>query len=233
MARRGLAAIALLAIRGAAVGQEPRPNLTEWKDTQAAKKANASAAAAKESKMAAVNKVVDLLENLQGKVLAEGETEAKTYEKFACFCKDTTKEKVEEIQKNEDAKAELSATIEDLSSKRTDADQLIQDKEDEIVQHEKDQASADAQRAGTKKEYDANAADLEAALEALNGAIMTLKASKKPSFAQVQSVAETVRTAALLADALGVAGEAAAKAAAFLQQAPANEVQMQDYDFHS
>jgi len=242
MAFRTVAALAL-ALRGvtaSAFAEDPaRPNLTEWKGAQAEKAAAADAAAAKEKKMAAVNKAIELMESLQAQVLQEGEAEAKTYEKFACFCKDTTKEKIEAIQKNEDSKEELSATIEELSTKREDQDALIQEKQDEIAKLEEEQKVKDSERAGTKKEYDTNAADLTAALEALQGAIKTLKASKKPSFAQVQSISETIKTAALLADALGVGGAAAGKAAEmFLQQepaegAPANEVQMQDYDFHS
>jgi len=215
-----------------------RPNLTEWKGKQAEKAAAADAKAAKDKKMAAVNKAVELMESLQAQVLEEGEAEAKTYEKFACFCKDTTKEKVEAIQKGEDSKAELSATIEELTTNREDQDLLIREKQDEIAKLEEEQKVKDAERAGTKKEYDTNAADLTAALEALEGAIKTLKASKKPSFAQVQSISETLKTAALLADALGVDGAAAGKVAdMFLQEpaegAPTNEVQMQDYDFHS
>merc|ERR1719162_1817645 len=49
---------------------------------------------------------------------------------------------------------------------------------------------------------------------------------------QLQSVSQTVQTAAMLADALGLGDESTQSALAFLQQ-PANEVQMKDYDFHS
>merc|ERR1719238_1098329 len=44
----------------------------------------------------------------------------------------------------------------------------------------------------------------------------------------------TIRTAVLLADALGLGSASARRAAAlFLQEAPANEVPMEDYKFHS
>jgi len=217
-----------------ALSPEPRPNLTKWQEQQAEAKAEKEAVAARQKKMAAVGKVVELLDTLQAKILAEGEAEAKTYEKFACFCKDTTKERVEAIQKGEDDKAALSATIEELASQRDTHDENIQTAQDTIAELEKAQAEADAERAATKKEYDANAADLKAALDALTGALKTLKASKSPaSFAQLSGVSNTLRSAMGLAEALGLPGaEAAGKAVAFLQQ-PVNEVQMQDYDFHS
>merc|ERR1719291_431953 len=84
---------------------------------------------------------------------------------------------------------------------------------------------AKKERAKALKLYQFNDADLQAALAALEGAIASLKASRNPSFAQVQSVMKTVRTAALLADALGPEG---AKA---LQEpfSPPTE----DYKFHS
>eukprot|EP00429_Kryptoperidinium_foliaceum_P080210 CAMPEP_0176214662 /NCGR_PEP_ID=MMETSP0121_2-20121125/16285_1 /TAXON_ID=160619 /ORGANISM="Kryptoperidinium foliaceum, Strain CCMP 1326" /LENGTH=119 /DNA_ID=CAMNT_0017553753 /DNA_START=46 /DNA_END=401 /DNA_ORIENTATION=+ len=117
MARLTALLLSIVAV-GAREAQEPRPNLTEWQDHQKAAAAEKAAVAAREKKTAAVSKVLTMLEGLQGKVLAEGEAEAKTYEKFACFCKDTTKEKVEAIQKGEDDAAALAAAIEELASQR-------------------------------------------------------------------------------------------------------------------
>ena len=61
-----------------------------WKKEQKAKQDEKDAAAAKQSKMAAVDKVTSMLEELQQKVVEEGEAEAQTYDKFACFCKTTS-----------------------------------------------------------------------------------------------------------------------------------------------
>jgi len=74
-------------------------------------------------------------------------------------------------------------------------------------------------------------ADLSGALEALEGAIGALKASKKPSLIQVQNIMKTVRMAAVMADALGLSSVATQKAFALFQEEP--EVPTQDYDFHS
>merc|ERR1712012_276925 len=65
-----------------------RPSMDDWKKKKEAEAAGKQAKVDKQSKMAAVDKVVALLEDLQSKVLQEGESEANTYNKFACWCKD-------------------------------------------------------------------------------------------------------------------------------------------------
>merc|ERR1719265_2761249 len=66
--------------------------------------------------MAAVNKVVQMLEDLQAQVLAEGEAEAATYNKFACFCKTTQKDKSDSIATGKTDKESLMADIKKFTS---------------------------------------------------------------------------------------------------------------------
>merc|ERR1719507_1105105 len=182
--------------------------------------------------MAAVNKVTAMLEGLKSQVLSEGEAEAATYNKFACFCKDTTEEKVEAIKEGDDNKEDLTATIKDLQSEREELDATIKELLSDIETAEKDMKKAKAERAEELATYKANEADLTAALEALTGAIQKMKASKSPSLLQFQSMRKTIKTAMMLADALNIGSVATQKTVStFLQQAP--EVQMEDYKFHS
>merc|ERR1719410_1411388 len=90
---------------------------------------------------------------------------------------------------------------------------------------------AENERAQELKVYKANAADLSAALEALEGAIKAMKKSKGPSLMELKSVAKTIREAAMLADAMSISTPARHKATMFVQEAP--EVNMEDYKFHS
>merc|ERR1719264_379458 len=103
-----------------------RPTKKQWEAGKAAEAEKQAAKDAKEAKMAGVNKVISLLEELRTKVLHEGESEAATYNKFACFCKDTTKEKSAAIKKGEGDKATLTSTIEDMTAKRNFLDEKIQ-----------------------------------------------------------------------------------------------------------
>eukprot|EP00928_Gymnodinium_smaydae_P039284 TRINITY_DN2685_c0_g3_i1.p1 TRINITY_DN2685_c0_g3~~TRINITY_DN2685_c0_g3_i1.p1 ORF type:complete len:755 (-),score=204.24 TRINITY_DN2685_c0_g3_i1:65-2329(-) len=226
---QGLACASVVRLLSVAAETTQRPSYSDWQKSQEGVAEEAAAVKARHSKMAAVEKVIDLLEGLQSKVTQEGESEAQTYNKFSCFCKDTTAEKTKDIQSVEDNKGELTASIEERSRARDDLDTHIGTLNDEITDAENAMKIAAAERAGTLKTYETNAEDLKAAIAALNGAIGSLKTSKAPALVQIQSMAGTLRTAALLADALGL--ESAHKVAAFLQANP--DVPMQDYDFHS
>jgi septal ring factor EnvC (AmiA/AmiB activator) len=153
--------------------------------------------------MAAVNKVITMLEDSQAQVLKEGEEEAASYNKFACFCKDTTKDKTESINKGTDDDERLSTSIEDKNSHRNDLDDEIKDLEEEIESEESEMKEATKEREETNAVFLKNAGDLEAALSGLEGAIQVLKKSK-PALVQVAEARKTVKGIAELADAMGL-----------------------------
>merc|ERR1719472_147788 len=183
--------------------------------------------------MAAVDKVVSMLEDLQLQVLAEGEAEAATYNKFACFCKTTRKEKSEAIKTGKDDKASLSADIKKLSKERDDLDDKIAKLQKAIKKAETAMKKRTQKSDAANKVYKTNEADVKAALYALTEAIKVLKSSKTPSLVQLQSIGKTVQQAALMADALGLGGDKVQKAATFLLQQGDVPVEMEDYKFHS
>jgi hypothetical protein len=210
-----------------------RPTNEEWKADQKGAADAKAAAGADEAKMAAVNKVVSMLEDLQLQVLAEGEAEAATYNKFACFCKTTQKDKSSSIKTGKDDKTSLTADIKKLSKQRDDLDVKIGKLADAIKKAEKKMKEATEKSDQEKAVYNTNDADLKAALASLTEAIKVLKSSKTPSLLEIQSVGKTVQRAALMADALGLGGANVQKAATFFLQQGEVPVEMEDYKFHS
>jgi len=209
------------------------PTNKEWKAEQAKAAADKAAAGASQSKMAAVDKVVSMLEDLQLQVLAEGEAEAATYNKFACFCKTTQKDKSKSIKTGKTDKTSLQMDIEKYSKARDGLDKKIAKLEDDIETAEKAMEKATKASDKALSIYKTNDADLSSALQSLNDAIKTLKSSKSPSLVQLQSISDTIKQASLMADALGLGGAQVQKAAtAFLQQTDV-PVEMEDYKFHS
>merc|ERR1719421_639066 len=174
------------------------------------------------------------MEGLRTKILAEGEEEAHTYDKMACFCKDTTAEKQAAIEDGENKKEELMSQIAELTEMRDELDETIKSLLEEIKAAEEEIAKATEGREKEKALFEKNSADLISALEALDAAIASLKSSKPASFLQLQGLGKTVRKALDLADALGLAGAThASRMVTSLLQQDQPGVPMQDYDFHS
>jgi len=240
---QALALAAVVALAGATDTPQDGQNVSEYKKLKADEKLEADAVVDKQKKGAAVGKVAAMLENLRKEVLAEGEAEAQAYNKFACWCKETTADKKEAIKNNGDAKTTIKANIDDLRVKRGAFTEGMVESETEL----KDvinQLKVNAQEHKEKMEkFNVNHADLGAALEALQGAIAALKASKlnEPAAdgaALLQAgvsakVKGTIRTSLLMADALGLprAKGASRAAEALLQEQP--EVEMEDFKFKS
>jgi flagellar biosynthesis chaperone FliJ len=223
-------------VLGAAVTEvkaDPRPSNKAWKADQQAAADSKAAAGADDAKMAAVNKVVSMLEDLQAQVLAEGEAEAATYNKFACFCKTTQNDKSDAIKTGKDDKESLTADIKKFSKQRDDLDKKISGLESDIEKAEKKMKAATDKSDAALKVYTTNEADLSAALASLNEAIKVLKSSKSPSLVQLQSVGKTMQEAALMADALGLSGAAVQNVATFFLQQGDVPVESEDYKFHS
>merc|ERR1719456_1057088 len=175
-----------------------------------------------------VEKVVEMIRDLQTQVQEEGTKEATTYDKFACFCKSKTDEKTKAIEAGETSVSELTATLDSLTSKRGTLVENIQNLNSEIAGYEDQLKEASGLRKDEKATFEANLLDMNKAISSLERAINTLKASK--SLVAVKSV---VRKSLLLADALDIlpASLQGRKVVTALLAQP--DVPVSDYDFHS
>ena len=159
--------------------------------------------AARANEVSPVEKVVTMLEDLQTQVVVEGKAEAKTYDKFACFCKDMTAEKTDAISAGTDKSADLSALIEQLTNDRSTADDDINDLNKKIDDLDKSMKENKEKRAAEKATYDALHAELSKGITDLTNAVNTLKGSRPASLMSLKSVIKTIRQAAFMGDAMG------------------------------
>jgi predicted nucleic acid-binding Zn-ribbon protein len=194
--------------------------------------------AAERARVTPIEKVVDLLANLKAEVEKDGVSEADNYNKFACFCKDTTKTKSESILQGKDAINSLSAEIAQktaLKEQQEDALVATKQKKEELVAT---LAQTEADCATAKAAYEATDADLSKAISSLKGAIDTLEKSKPvggAAAAGLLSIKETIKNSIAMADALQMVedGPKWSAAAAFLQQTTAVDPSDPEYKFHS
>eukprot|EP00933_Yihiella_yeosuensis_P030835 TRINITY_DN243_c0_g7_i1.p1 TRINITY_DN243_c0_g7~~TRINITY_DN243_c0_g7_i1.p1 ORF type:complete len:721 (+),score=270.55 TRINITY_DN243_c0_g7_i1:81-2243(+) len=174
----------------------------------------------------AVAKVIEMLEGLSAKVEAEGTAEKKTYDKYARWCSETEEEKQGEINVGKDSIIELKAAIstgEADAQAQTDAISGQGGFEQTIAELEKTIADDIEQRKKDKAAYAAANKETEKAIEGLDKAVEAMRASQPEVFLQ-QGTREQLRSAAVLADAMGLGSKETLRALA----APT-----QDYNFHS
>lgn len=178
-----------------------------------------------------VEKVIMMIKDLQTKVTEEGHMEATTYDKFACFCKSKTDEKVEAISEGEMDADALTTKIQDLQAKRAQLDLDIQSLNEEIAGYEEQIAESKGLRKEEVATFDAALTDMEKAISALERAIETLKTATGVSLAQVKSI---VRTSLLMADAMDMAPKSRKVVTMLLSEdQPITDVPTSDYDSHS
>merc|ERR1719191_2418216 len=142
-----------------------------------------------------------MLEDLQTEVLVEGKAEAKTYDKFACFCKDMTEEKTEYIKDNEDWAAELEAEIAGQFTRRGELDKQITEVANVIAGKDKELKAADDKRAKDHAEFKIAEDDCFVFKKELDWAVVELMAAEEgidtsgmdlPGFLSVKSLVSKI-----------------------------------------
>ena len=165
------------------------------------------------NKVTPVEKVMELMKKLSAQVTAEGKKEAEQYDKFACFCKEQADEKLYLIEKSEAIIAKQSAKIQKLSGEIADLNGEINELTSFIAQKEGQIKAAEDLRATQHEAYKKVDADMQAAIDAIVGAIKALKDSKKD--VKGDAKLDLLQIQAL---AMSLTGDHAAKATAALQK---------------
>jgi len=162
-------------------------------------------------------------------VETEGKKEAASYEKFACFCKDTTKDKSKSIEEGQD---KIDTTTADIGKKTATRKEKISDlgkEQDKLEDATKELATETEQYEKDKAAYDAENADLTKAVNSAKRAHKALTASKGASFLDLGTKSD-VRNCLDIADAMGMVQATKREAVMSFLQVDPNDAA---YKFHS
>merc|ERR1719160_189059 len=105
-----------------------------------------------------------MLNDLKDKVEDEAKDEAKTYDKFACWCKDKTEGRSGKITDGQSVIDENAATIEEQTEAQAQAERDLKKALADIETISAEVKEAEIARATEKAEYDAIIADLSKAV---------------------------------------------------------------------
>jgi hypothetical protein len=177
-------------------------------------------------KVTPIEQVVKMLEDLQTKVIIEGKAEAKTYDKFACFCKDSTDEKSAAITDGQTSVDALVAKINDRQSDRSTIDTKMSELNEQIAKLTKEMEAETKAHKANAKTYEGEDNEKLAAITGLDEAIKAIKAATdRPKGLKGYSVSmavkkqvKNIRSSLMIADALGLGSAEAHREVAKLLQ---------------
>jgi len=122
-----------------------------------------------------IGKVIEMLTELEIKIMKDGESEQKVYEEYFEWCDDAAKEKGFELKTATDKKAKLDATIGKAKSDIADYTEKISELGGSIATDEKDLEDATLIRAKENKDFQAAEAELMEGVDMLERAAGVLE----------------------------------------------------------
>merc|ERR1719389_540024 len=187
------------------------------------------------AKVNPVEKVVELLEKIQGEIEAEGQAEAASYDKYACFCKEQADNKIYAIEKFNETIEVLAATIEKKTADKGALNADIQQMNGEISQVEDDEEAAAGLRVEENSEYLRREEMLATAVQKMKDAIAAMEAMANAvgGGALIKKYSRVIRDSVEMADVLHIPTHHKKALLKFMQQASDGEEEPAGYSLHS
>jgi hypothetical protein len=168
-----------------------------------------------------IQKVLELISNLQAKIIAEGESEQKLYDEKANFCQKNVQQKNFEIKTGKSEVGSLEATIDEQNAAITAATTKIDELSADIGSNEEDLKQATSVREKETADYKAEEAESLEVINSLDGAIGILTkemAGAGVSTLQLKSAKGITEALTVLVQGSAISTAEASKLTALVQQ---------------
>jgi chromosome segregation ATPase len=152
-----------------------------------------------------IEKVIQMMSDLEGKIIGEGKDAQKTYDEFAEWCEDRSKELGFEIKTGKSEVADLTATIQDETAKIDAATSKIDDLSGDIASDEADLKAATKIREKEAGDFAAEEKELTEVIDMLQRAVAILEKEMAGGASMMQ-----LKSAGNLEQALNVMVQASA-----------------------
>jgi len=170
-----------------------------------------------------ISKVLDLLGELESKIIKDGEAEAKAYKEYFEWCDDTSKNGQYAIESAEKEVAKLGAKIDELTSNAAVATDKIADLAGSIATSETELQNATTIREKEEAEFKTGEAELMDSVDALDRATAILQKEVSKNPAALMQVSDRIGAAGMIQaisavlDAAAFPGSDQKKLVAFVQ----------------
>jgi len=193
-----------------------------------------SSATVSSSKTNPLEKVIEMMSDLQQKIIGEGQAAQKVYDEFAEWCEEESKSLGFSIKTGKAQAEELNAVIEKADADIAEFDEKIGELTSTISTDEADLKAATAIREKENGVFVAEEADLVDTVDTLERAIGIIERemAKNPgaAFAQIQNANNLANAMRLLVDASAITSGDASRLTAFLQSKGRETTLEEDHD---
>jgi len=161
-------------------------------------------------KVSPIEKILQLLGDLEAKIIKDGEETQKLYEEFTDYCKDTSKDTQFELKTSKSDAERFAAAVDDKTAEITGLETKIGELSSTIATNSADLKAATEIRKKEKADYDAADAELAETIDMLRRAIAIIeKEMSKTGFLQTSSLKMVSDALNTLVMASGVRGVSA------------------------
>merc|ERR1719390_252301 len=166
-----------------------------------------------------VQKVLEMLSDLQAKILAEGQDAQKVYEEFSEWCEDTARDLGFEIKTGKAQAADLQATIDQEAATAGACTAKAEDLAAELARDEADLKAAGEIRASEAKAFAAEELELSEIIDMLQRAIAILERemAKGASMLQLQRAGSVAQALSIMVQASVFSSADASRLTALVQ----------------
>jgi hypothetical protein len=167
-----------------------------------------------------IAKIIQMISDLQAKILAEGAESQKVYEEFAEFCEHRSKDLQYEIKTGQDEKAELEATIAKEEAKAGALDEKIDELAGSIATDEGDLKKATEIREKEFADFSAEEKELLEVVDMIKRAIGILEremAKSGAAMVQLKNAGSVVQALDVLVHSAALSAQDGSKLTALIQ----------------
>lgn len=177
-----------------------------------------------------ISKVLEMIGDLQQKIIGEGEAAQKTYAEFAEWCEDESKNLRFEIKTAKAEVEQLKAAIEKSASDIQTEDSKVEELSASISTDEADLKAATEIRQKEKKDFEAEQKELVDTVDSLERAIMILERELKggASLLQLNTASNLVQSLRVLVEATGISSQDKSTLTALIQSQQAARQDSED-----
>ncbi|CAK0845918.1 unnamed protein product, partial [Prorocentrum cordatum] len=165
-----------------------------------------------------IGKVLELISDLQTKIIGEGETSQKVYESFSEWCEESNKNLAFEIKTSKSEIQDLKAIISEETAMVNSLTAKAEDLAQQIATDEADLKASSYIRGSESKAFEAERAELADIIDTLSRAIGILEKHASASLLQAKGATSLVEALHVMVQASGFSASDAQRLTALVQQ---------------